>query len=283
MYVVATPIGNLGDITARAVDVLREVAAIAAEDTRHTQHLLDHLGLRKPMFALFEHNEMHAVGQLMGRLDAGQSVALVCDAGTPGISDPGGRAVAEVRRAGYRIVPIPGPSAAIAALSVAGLVEQEFHFAGFLPTGTSARRRALEGLGRLACALVFYESPHRIVDSVGDMLRVLGGAREILICREITKLFESIERMPLREAPGWLDADEHRRRGEFVLVVGGAEAEAHTLQEGKRLLRLLLPELPLKSAARVAAAASGASKKLLYAYGLDLKGRSDGLPPEDAA
>lgn len=268
---VATPIGHLGDISARAVDTLRTVDAVAAEDTRHTLRLLDHLGLRKPMFALHEHNEAQVAQRLVERLQAGESIALVTDAGTPGISDPGARAVAVVRAAGLRVVPIPGPNAAIAALSAAGMSEAGFVFAGFLPAKAVARRQALDALGRSKLALVFHESPHRVLDCVRDMAEVLGAGRELVIARELTKMFESIERMPLAGAADWIAADGNRQRGEFVLIVSGAPPGDEALIEGERLLRLLLDDLPLRTAARIAAKASGASKNALYDIGLARK------------
>lgn len=268
LYVVAGPIGHLGDITRRAVETLRAVDLVAAEDTRHTLRLLDHLGLSKPMFALHEHNEAGAAARLVERLRAGESVALVSDAGTPGVSDPGARAVAAVRRAGFRVVPIPGPNAAVAALSAAGMAETGFVFAGFLPARGAARRKALGALARLPLALVFHESPHRVLESVADMAEVLGGGREIVVARELTKVFESIERLPLAQAAQWLAADPNRQRGEFVLVVSGAPADDEALAEGARLLALLLEELPLRTAARLAARATGASKNALYEIGL---------------
>lgn len=271
LYVVATPIGNLDDITRRAVATLQGVDVIAAEDTRHTAHLLDHLGLKKPMFALHEHNEAAAAERVLARLRGGESVALVSDAGTPGISDPGTRAVAAVRRAGFRVVPIPGPNAAAAALSAAGMGEAGFVFGGFLPSRPAARRAALAQYSALPLALVFHESPHRIVEALRDMAEVLGAEREVVICRELTKLFESIERLSLGDAATWTQGDADRQRGEFVLVVSGAPRRDATLAEGERLLRLLLEELPLKKAARLAAQASGASKNALYELGLALK------------
>jgi 16S rRNA (cytidine1402-2'-O)-methyltransferase len=273
LYVVATPIGNLQDITLRAQAVLAAVDAIAAEDTRHSQRLLDAYGIRSRLVALHEHNEQAAVGQLIRLLEAGQHVALISDAGTPAISDPGARAVARVREAGFPVVPIPGACAAIAALSASGFVENGFQFVGFLPARPAARRASIEGLRTVAVPLVFYESPHRIVECVHDLAEILEPTRELVIARELTKLFEQIERLPLAAAEGWLAADPNRSRGEFVLVVGAAPVPAveGLGPEAERVLALLVAELPLKSAARLAAQLTGAPRNALYARALELK------------
>lgn len=279
LYVVATPIGNLGDISLRALEVLRGADWVACEDTRHARHLLDHHGIRARTLALHRHNENAAAARLIEELRAGRAVALISDAGTPGVSDPGARTVAAVRAAGLRVIPIPGANAAIAALSAAGLPEARFLFVGFLPAKPVARATELEALAALDAALVFYEAPHRVADTVEAMCAALGGEREIVIARELTKLFEQIERMPLAAAPAWLAADDDRRRGEFVLAVGAPPAAADELDaEAGRVLRLLLAELPVKSAARLAAAITGAPKNALYARALALK--NDGEPGE---
>lgn len=269
LYVVATPLGNLADITLRALEVLRGVEVIAAEDTRHTSKLLARYGIRTRLVALHEHNEREAAAALVRRLARGERIALVSDAGTPGVSDPGARAVAAVRAAGYAVVPVPGPNAALAALSVAGLGEAHFLFYGFLPAKPAARRREIEALRALPYALVFYEAPHRIADTIGDLAADFEPERELVIARELTKVFEQIERMTLGEAPAWLAADPNRSRGEFVLVVGSAKATDSSAQ-AERALRLLLAELPLNRAVKLAAAITGASRNALYARALEL-------------
>ncbi len=271
LSIVATPIGNLGDITLRALDCLRAADAIACEDTRHARRLLDHHGIRGQLLALHEHNEQAAAEKLIGLLAAGKSVALISDAGTPGVSDPGARAVAAVRRAGYRVTPLPGPNAAIAALSAAGLDDPHFHFVGFLPAKLGARRAALAALKGISATLVFYEAPHRIEETVADLAALLEPEREIVVARELTKLFEQIERMPLPEAPAWLAADENRRRGEFVLLVSAPPPAAGIDAESERILALLLEELPVKQAAKLAAAITGQPKNALYERALELK------------
>lgn len=271
MYVVATPLGNLRDISQRAQEVLQAVDLIAAEDTRHSQRLLDACGIRTRCVALHQHNEQHAAGQLVEWLAAGSHVALISDAGTPAVSDPGAKAVDRVRRAGYPVVPLPGPCAAVAALSVSGFTEAGFRFVGFLPARTGARRTILAALAGERDALVFYEAPHRVVEAVADMLAAFGPVRCILIAREMTKMHEEIARMPLGEAEAWFGADANRQRGEFVLVVQGAPEPEAVNPESERILGLLLAELPVKTAARLAAEISGAPRNALYARALQLK------------
>jgi 16S rRNA (cytidine1402-2'-O)-methyltransferase len=280
LYVVATPIGNLGDISARALAVLAEVDLVAAEDTRTTGHLLSHHGISARLIALHEHNELERAAELVARLEAGSDIALVSDAGTPGISDPGALLVERARAAGIAVCPIPGANAAVAALSAAGLAAPHFLFYGFLPVKPAARRAALETLRDFPYALVFYEAPHRVAECVADLAASLGGGREIVIARELTKLFESIHRCRLDEAGAWLEADANRRRGEFVLIVSGAEEQkAESVPaEAERVLRLLLAQLPLKQAAALAAAITGARKNELYARALAL--REQGEAPE---
>ena len=270
LSIVATPIGNLGDITLRALDTLRAADVIACEDTRHARRLLDHHGIRAQLLALHEHNEQQAAEKLVALLAAGKQVALIADAGTPAVSDPGARAVAAVRRAGFRVAPVPGPNAAIAALSAAGL-EGPFHFIGFLPAKVGARRTALEQLKSIPATLVFYEAPHRIEETVADLAALLEAQREIVIARELTKLFEQIERMPLPAAPAWLAADENHRRGEFVLLVSTPPPHEGIDTESERILKLLLAELPVKQAAKLAAAITGQPKNALYDRALTLK------------
>ncbi|HCX33583.1 MAG TPA: 16S rRNA (cytidine(1402)-2'-O)-methyltransferase, partial [Rhodocyclaceae bacterium] len=259
------------DITLRALEVLRVVDVIAAEDTRHTGVLLRHYGIGKPLIAVHEHNEREAARRLIERLAAGQSVALVCDAGTPGVSDPGARAVAGVRAAGYRVVPVPGPNAAIAALSASGLEEPHFLFYGFLPARRSQRLAELRRLEALPCALVFHETPHRIGEAIEDLATVLGESRHLVIAREITKRFESIEAMPLGHAAQWLSGDANRSRGEFVLLVSGAPAKA--VQEGDfdHVLEVLLAHLPLSQAVAAAVEITRAPRKSVYARALEMK------------
>ena len=270
LYVVPTPLGNLADLTERARTVLREVPWVAAEDTRHSQPLLRHLGAAARLIPAHEHNEREAAGRIIEKLAAGDAVALVSDAGTPAVSDPGARIVAAVRAAGFRVVPLPGPCAAVAALSASGLADPHFLFYGFLPAKAGQRRQALESLKALPYALVFYEAPHRVVEAVEDLAAVLG-ERTLVIARELTKLFESIHSGPLAEAAAWMRADPNRQKGEFVLVVSGAPAGADD-GGGERVLKLLLADgLPVKQAARLAAAITGASKNALYERALQLK------------
>jgi 16S rRNA (cytidine1402-2'-O)-methyltransferase len=271
LYVVATPLGNIADISQRALETLRTVAAIACEDTRHTRHLLDHYGIRTATFALHEHNEAAAANKLIELLAAGKSVALVSDAGTPAISDPGARAVAAVHAAGFPVIPLPGPNAAVTALSAAGLEDARFLFVGFLPSKTAARQQQIAALKPLAATLVFYEAPHRIKETVADLAALLEPQRTLVIARELTKLFEQIASMPLVDGPAWLEADSNRQRGEFVLLVSAAPPATGLSAEALRTLRLLLAELPLKQAVKLAAEISGAPKNALYDAALQIK------------
>ena len=271
LYVVATPLGNLDDITLRALALLRAADAIACEDTRHTRLLLDRHGIRAPLLAVHEHNEAAAAARLVELLGAGKRVALVSDAGTPGISDPGARAVAAVRAAGFNVVPLPGPCAAIAALSAAGLADARFLFAGFLPVKSAARQAEIRRLAEVSAALVFYEAPHRIEETVADLLAVLEPQRTLVVARELTKLFEQIAAMPLAQGPAWFAADTNRCRGEFVLIVSGAPPREGLDAETERVLGLLLAELPVKQAAKLGAAITGAAKNELYQRALELK------------
>jgi 16S rRNA (cytidine1402-2'-O)-methyltransferase len=270
LSIVATPIGNLGDITLRALETLRAADLIACEDTRHARRLLDHHDIRAQLLALHEHNEQAAAEKLIAALASGKNVALISDAGTPAVSDPGARAVAAVRAAGYRVTPLPGPNAAVAALSAAGL-EGPFLFVGFLPAKVGARGTAIEALKGVAATLVFHEAPHRVEETVADLAARLEPQREIVIARELTKLFEQIERMPLPEAPAWLAADENRRRGEFVLLVSAPPPREGMDQETERILKLLLVELPVKQAAKLASEITSQPKNDLYRRALELK------------
>src|SRR5207342_3336141 len=236
LHVVATPIGNLGDLSPRALDTLRNVAAVCAEDTRHTRQLLSHFGLERPLLALHQHNEDAQAAQLVARLLAGDSLALVSDAGTPLVSDPGFRLVSAARAAGVRVSPVPGACAAIAALSVAGLPSDRFCFEGFLPAKAGARRERLRALAREPRTLVFYETGHRIEESLADFVEAFGARREAVLARELTKLFETVLGETLADLHAQVVADANQRKGEFVLVVRGSEDDADALlAEGKRL------------------------------------------------
>ena len=272
LYVVATPIGNLADITLRALDVLKRVDAVAAEDTRITRRLLQHYGIVTPLIAVHEHNERRAAQKILGLLTQGKSVALVTDAGTPAISDPGAVAVAAVRDAGYAVVPVPGANAAVGALSAAGLAAAHFLFYGFLPQQAGARRRELAALKNLPYVLVFYEAPHRVIGSVADIATVLGGGRTITIARELTKLFESVHACKLADAAAWFADDANRSKGEFVLLVEGAPTgDATDAAESQRVLEILCKELPLRQAVKLAAEIAGGGRNDLYALALEMK------------
>ncbi|MGY8526561.1 16S rRNA (cytidine(1402)-2'-O)-methyltransferase [Paracidovorax citrulli] len=278
LYVVATPIGNLADLTLRALHVLGMADAVACEDTRNTGQLLTRLGLQRPLLAVHEHNEREAAQRVVSRLAAGERIAYVSDAGTPGISDPGAALVEAARAAGHRVVPLPGASAVVTALSVAGEMlqagEGRFTFAGFLPTRAKARTEAIAALAALDHAWVLYEAPHRIADTIGALAAQLPGERRILIGRELTKLFEEATAMTVAQAPAWLAADAARAKGEFVLVVEGAagdrgDGDAALAPEAVRVLDLLLAELPAKRAAKLAAAITGADTGALYSLALE--------------
>ncbi|HSI37637.1 MAG TPA: 16S rRNA (cytidine(1402)-2'-O)-methyltransferase [Methylotenera sp.] len=273
LYVVATPIGNLGDITLRALEILKSVDAIAAEDTRHTSGLLSHFGISKKLIAVHEHNEHQSAEKLLLQLKAGESIALVTDAGTPGISDPGAVVVDIVRKAGIKVVPIPGVSAVIAALSASGIVQNGFLFHGFLPASGAARRKNLELLKAQTVTLVFYEAPHRIVESIVDMANVLGAERRVTFARELTKTFETIYSCELGAAVAWLQADTNQQRGEFVLLVEAAAVKdaEEISEETVRILKLLLAELPLKQAVKLATEITNEKKNILYEFALKLK------------
>lgn len=273
LYIVATPIGNLDDMSPRAAAILSRVAVIAAEDTRHSGRLLQHLGIRKQMMALHDHNERDKAGQLLEKLAASQDVALISDAGTPLISDPGYVLVREARARGFRVTPVPGPCALVTALSAAGLPTDRFLFEGFLPARQGARTAALERLARESATLVFYESPHRIIETVRDIERVMGSDRELVLARELTKTFETFYAGAAKRVGDSLEADPHGRRGEFVVMVHGAsDAEvAVGSVEVDRVLGLLLQELPVKKAAKLTAELTGRPKNELYQRALALK------------
>jgi 16S rRNA (cytidine1402-2'-O)-methyltransferase len=273
LYVVATPLGNLQDITLRALDVLRQVECVAAEDTRVTRVLLDRHGIRTPMIALHEHNEARSAQRVSALLQEGKSLALVSDAGTPAISDPGALLVRRVQEAGLRVVPVPGPSALATLLSVAGLDDGRFLFLGFPPPQASARRRLFDGVRDLPYAIVLYEAPHRVRETVQDLAGAFGTQRRLVIGRELTKLHESVHATALGAALEWLDADANRLKGEFVLAIEpGAGNNDEQAEEGERVLALLLAELPLKQAVKLAAEITGAKRNALYQRALELKG-----------
>ncbi|MEW5834584.1 MAG: 16S rRNA (cytidine(1402)-2'-O)-methyltransferase [Pseudomonadota bacterium] len=265
LWVVATPIGHRDDISARAIRTLRDVAVIAAEDTRHSRPLLQHYGIDTPLVALHEHNEREVVDGLVRRMTEGESVALISDAGTPLISDPGFRLVRAARAAGVRCVPVPGACAAIAALSVAGLPSDRFVFEGFLPPKAAARRARLQELAGEGRTLIFYESSHRVAESLADMRDAFGAQREAVLARELTKLFETVLGEPLGELAARVAADPDQQRGECVVLVAGRGEEVDArLAEGERVFAILREELPPAKAAKLAAAISGAPRKLLY-------------------
>lgn len=271
LYIVPTPIGNLADITQRALDVLSAVDVIAAEDTRHTGKLLSHFNIQTRTFALHDHNEQQRAQVLVDKLLQGQSVALVSDAGTPLISDPGYHLVRQCRQAGVKVVPLPGACAVITALSASGLPSDRFSFEGFLPPKSKGRQDRLREIEKVQRTCIFYESPHRIMDSLQDMLAVLGPEREVVLARELTKTFETIQGMPLGELIPWIEEDDNRKKGEMVLLIHGyreSDDEAFS-PEAVRLLTLLAKELPLKKAAAVVAEMHGLKKNALYKWGLE--------------
>jgi 16S rRNA (cytidine1402-2'-O)-methyltransferase len=275
LYVVATPIGNLADLTLRALHVLSLVDAVACEDSRNTATLLSRHGLSKPLIAAHQHNEREVADKLIARLKAGERIALVSDAGTPAVSDPGARIVDAVLQAGLRVIPIPGASAAIAALCASGLLHEQFHFVGFLPARAKQREEALERLRRMAATMVFYEAPHRIVETIDALTAAFEPTRQIVLARELTKLFEEIHRCPLAEAAAWVAADAHRQKGEYVILLEGAVSVASDADaEAERVLAILLKECSVSQAAALAAQITGARKKQLYDVALRMKGQS---------
>jgi 16S rRNA (cytidine1402-2'-O)-methyltransferase len=272
LYVVATPIGNLDDMSVRALKVLREVALIAAEDTRHSARLMQHFGIGTPLAACHEHNERDEGSRFITRLLAGDNVALISDAGTPLISDPGYHLVRQARAAGIPVVPVPGACALIAALSAAGLPSDRFMFEGFLPAKAVGRRAKLELVKEEPRTLIFYEAPHRILECLQDMELVFGAARPALLARELTKTFETLKGLPLGELRAFVEADSNQQRGECVVLVAGwtpPEDEDVVGAEARRILGLLLEEMPLKRAAALAAQITGVRKNLLYQVALD--------------
>lgn len=274
LYVVATPIGNLNDMVPRAVDTLQSVDLIAAEDTRHSKRLMQHFNITTPMVAYHDHSGNNQIDNLISRMQMGESIALISDAGTPLISDPGYRIVDLALSAGIRVVPIPGASAAIAALSAAGLPSDRFIFEGFLNAKQQARVKQLSLLADESRTLIFYEAPHRILACLSDMANVFGEHRQVVLARELTKTFETIKRGPVGELAAWVAADSNQQRGECVVVVHGAEKSNDDEVEGYRVFKLLAAELPLKQAAALAAQISGAKKNKLYQYGLEQRKES---------
>ncbi len=265
LFIVATPIGNLGDITQRAIDTLAKVQLIAAEDTRHSRTLLSGLGIKKPLVALHEHNEEAMAPKLVDQLLAGESIALISDAGTPLLSDPGFRLVRLAIEKGIRVTPLPGPSAIVTALSIAGIPTDRFVFEGFLPARQAAREARLNALSGESRTLVFFESSHRILDCLADMANTLGADRSVAICRELTKQFETVLRGPIAEVQKLISSDANQQKGEFVLVVAGASENANEkMAQAISMARALQEYLSASQAARIAAKLCGVSRRELY-------------------
>ena len=277
LYVVATPIGNLGDITVRALHVLALVDAVACEDTRNTGLLLARYGISTALIAAHQHNEREVAQTLVSRLQAGQRIALVSDAGTPAVSDPGARIIDTIIEAGLRVIPLPGASAAITALSASGLLAEQFHFVGFLPARAGQRETVLRQLAASPATLVFYEAPHRIAETINALSATLGASRRVVIARELTKQFEQIHRGVLQDAPAWLQQHDNHQRGEFVVLVEGLprltddQDQVQDWIEVDRILTILLSECPVRQAASLAARITGRKKNALYERALELK------------
>lgn len=274
LYIVATPIGNLADMSFRAVETLTNVDRIYAEDTRNSIRLLQHYDIKNQLFALHDHNESHKVTELALLLAEGKNIALISDAGTPLISDPGYKLVRDLTKQGAKVVPIPGPSALIAALSIAGIPTDKFTFEGFLPAKPNARVQALEANARQTYTQVYYESSHRIVACAESMLEVMGEHREVALARELTKLFEQVFRGTLSELSEWLQADHNHQKGEFVIVLAGIEKAGSVSSvslENESLIGVLVDELPVKQAAAIAAKLSGLKKNEAYKLALEYK------------
>ena len=271
LYVVATPIGNLADMVPRAVEALQTVALIAAEDTRHSSRLLAHFDIKTPAIAYHDHSDDQRTEHILQRLLNGEHVALISDAGTPLVSDPGYRLVREARQAGIQVVPIPGACAMIAALSAAGLPSDRFAFEGFLPAKQTAHCSVLQSLANETRTLIFYEAPHRILETLRDIAQIFGAEREVVIARELTKTFETIRGGPVAEITDWVAGDANQQRGEIVLLVRGASAptasDMHA--EAERVMRVLLEDLTIKQAASLGAKLTGLKKNFLYQWALD--------------
>ncbi len=276
LYIVATPIGNLQDMTPRAIEVLKQVHRIAAEDTRRSGILLQQFAINTPMMALHEHNERVACEKLVKQLQAGESIALISDAGTPLISDPGYHLVRAAQDADCKVVPVPGASALLTALSAAGLPTDRFIFEGFMPTKAGPRQRRLEAMAQETCTLVYYEAPHRITDTLEAMVKAFGPEREAVIARELTKTFETIHRDNLAQLWEWVQNDANQQKGEIVILVEGAQEadEQYLSSEDSRIIELLASELPLKQASALAAKITGKKKNLLYQHMVE-KGKKD--------
>jgi 16S rRNA (cytidine1402-2'-O)-methyltransferase len=276
LYVVATPIGNVTDISLRALHVLTLVNAVACEDTRNTAHLMTRFGLHKPLIAAHQHNEREVAQTLIARLQAGERIALVSDAGTPAVSDPGARIVDAVRAAGLRVMPLPGASAAITAISASGLLNDQFYFVGFLPAKSKQRENMLQSLRTVTATMVFYEAPHRILECATALAAVFEPTRQVVFARELTKLFEEIHRCPLADAAAWIAADAHREKGEFVVLLEGApQAEDAEDAEAERILNILLAECSVKQAANLTAQITGRKKNALYDRALQIKAAAE--------
>ncbi|MDO9470192.1 MAG: 16S rRNA (cytidine(1402)-2'-O)-methyltransferase [Nitrosomonas sp.] len=273
LYVVATPIGNLSDISLRALDVLAKVDVVAAEHIQNSRHLLAAHSITAKLVSLHQHNEAAVTDKISALLKSGKSVALVTDAGTPGISDPGAILVKQVRAQGYPVIPVPGANAAVCAMSVAGITNPHFLFYGFLPAKSGLRKRELTALKSQQCTLIFYEAPHRILECVADMMDIFGPHRQLTIARELTKLFETIHTGMLEETLTWLQADTNQQKGEFVLLLSGAEIldKSEISEHARHTLECLLAELPLKQAVKLTTAITGENKNTLYQLALDLK------------
>jgi 16S rRNA (cytidine1402-2'-O)-methyltransferase len=274
LYIVATPLGNLADISQRALTTLTEVDLIAAEDTRHSRKLLQHYAINTPMQSLHEHNEAKQSEMLIQHLLQGHDIALISDAGTPLISDPGQRLVMLAHQHAIRVSPIPGPSAVIAALSVAGFAGREFIFMGFLPTKKNERTKILQTLATEPRTLVFYEAPHRIEKFLQSVLEVMSGEREVVLAREISKIYETVKRDNVSHLLSWLQQDPQQQKGEFVVVIAGADVvknEKDDVQQAQQILSILLTELPVKQAAKLTAKITGCASNKLYQMALDLR------------
>ncbi len=270
LFVVATPIGNMQDISARALTTLQDVDYVAAEDTRVAKRLLNHYEISAKCIAYHDHNESEKSELLLAKLQAGENIALISDAGTPLINDPGYVLVKRCQDLGIKVVPIPGACAVITALCAAGVATDQFHFAGFLPAKTKARCDTFKTLDDRSYCTIFYESPHRILASLADLEATLGGERGIVIARELSKTFETIKRASVAEVQTWMQADHNQQKGEFVVIVEGVQASLSLDDKAKQLLNLLLEHLPLKKAAAVVAQTHGLKKKQVYEYGLTL-------------
>lgn len=279
LYIVPTPIGNLDDITLRALQILKQVDLIAAEDTRRTGLLLQHFAINTRMISLHDHNEQQKTDQLIPQLKQGLSIALVSDAGTPLINDPGYHLVKSCCQAGILVVPLPGPCAAITALSAAGIASDRFCYEGFLPAKRKSRQEVLQALTEESRTLIFYESPHRLLDTLADMVAIWGTERYVVLARELTKTWESIHGLPVGKLLDWVKVDENRSRGEMVLVVQGyrapQEGEVVISSEVKKTLALLQQSLPLKKAAAITAEIYGLKKNALYKYSLEQQVSAD--------